>query len=128
MNSPAPDSPGAGPARLPLSARLEDLRRRFADQPATLREVIALLEGQAYTLLIILLALPFSPPASVPGSSTPLGLIIAVVAAHGEALQHLDPLAQTLDHLARILTAGDPAAIIDAIGMDDLRSRLARRP
>lgn len=53
---------------------------------------------------------------------------IAVVAAHGEALQHLDPLAQTLDHLARILTAGDPGVIIDAIGMDDLRARLTRPP
>ena len=53
---------------------------------------------------------------------------MAVIAAHGDALQQLDPLAQTLDHLARVLHAADPAAVIEAIGMDDLRARLARRP
>jgi len=53
---------------------------------------------------------------------------MAVIAAHGDALQQLDPLAQTLDHLARVLGAADPAPVIAAIGMDDLRSRLARRP
>lgn len=53
---------------------------------------------------------------------------MAVIAAHGDALQQLDPLSQTLDHLARVLTASDPGPIIEAIGMDDLRARLARRP
>lgn len=53
---------------------------------------------------------------------------IAVIAAHGDALQQLDPLAQTLDHLARVLNAADPGPVIDAIGMDDLRARLTRRP
>jgi len=71
----------AAPRRALLSEQLEDLRRRFSDSPATLRDVIEVLEGRAYTMLLIVLALPFSPPASVPGSSTPLGLIIAAVAA-----------------------------------------------
>ena len=53
---------------------------------------------------------------------------MAVIAAHGDALQQLDPLAQTLDHLARILNAADPAPVIEAIGMDDLRARLTRQP
>ena len=53
---------------------------------------------------------------------------MAVIAAHGDALQQLDPLAQTLDHLARVLTAADPGPAIEAIGMDDLRARLVRRP
>jgi hypothetical protein len=53
---------------------------------------------------------------------------MAVIVAHGEALQQLDPLAQTLDHLARVLAAPDPAPAIEAIGMDDLRARLTRRP
>lgn len=63
-----------------LSEQLQELRRRFADYPATVREVIAALEGRAYALLMIIFALPFAPPVSVPGSSTPLGLIIAVIA------------------------------------------------
>lgn len=53
---------------------------------------------------------------------------MAVIAAHGDALQQLDPLSQTLDHLARVLAAPDPGPVIDAIGMDDLRARLTRRP
>lgn len=72
--------PAAAPRRVLLSEQLEELRRRFAETPATLGEVIALLGGRAYTMLMIVLALPFAPPASVPGSSTPLGLIVAAVA------------------------------------------------
>lgn len=66
-------------ARL-LSEQLDDLRAAFSDRPATLREVIEALQGRAYTLLIILFALPFVAPVSVPGSSTPLGLLIASIA------------------------------------------------
>lgn len=69
------------PGRRLLSEQLEELRREFSGSRATVSEVIALLEGRAYTMLMIVLALPFAPPASVPGSSTPLGLIGAVVAA-----------------------------------------------
>ena len=38
------------------------------------------LEERAYTLLIIILALPFCVPITVPGLSVPLGLVIAIVA------------------------------------------------
>ena len=64
-----------------LSEQLEELRRTFADQPAKLRDVILYLDGRAYTLLMIVFALPFAPPVSIPGSSTPLGAIIAIIAA-----------------------------------------------
>jgi hypothetical protein len=70
----------AAPPRL-LSEQLAILRATFADQRPTLREVIVALEGRAYALLMILFALPFAAPVSVPGSSTPLGLAIAVIAA-----------------------------------------------
>jgi hypothetical protein len=63
-----------------LSEQLADLQSRFAETRASLREVLAALEGRAFTLLMILLALPFVAPVSVPGSSTPLGLLIATVA------------------------------------------------
>ena len=45
----------------------------------TLREVIAVLQGRAYLLLVIVLALPFSAPVSLPGLSTPLGTVIALI-------------------------------------------------
>ncbi len=66
-------------ARL-LSEQLEELRQRLAERHATLREVVIALENRAFLLLLILFALPFVAPVSVPGSSTPLGLVIAVVA------------------------------------------------
>lgn len=63
-----------------LSEQLDGLRVTFSQQPATLRQVILALEGRAYTLLIIICALPFVAPVSVPGSSTPLGILIASIA------------------------------------------------
>lgn len=79
MTSPVPSVAAEFRPRL-LSEQLEELRRAFADTPATLLEVVAALEGRAYTLLMIVFALPFSTPVSLPGSSTPLGIIIAVIA------------------------------------------------
>ncbi len=63
-----------------LSEELADLRNRFADQPVTLREVIYTLRGRAYTLLLILLSLPFLTPLPLPGLSTPFGLAIGFIA------------------------------------------------
>jgi hypothetical protein len=63
-----------------LSEQLAELRQRFAERRATLREVIEALGSRAFTLLMIVFALPFVAPVSVPGSSTPLGLVIAVIA------------------------------------------------
>jgi len=73
--------PPAEPKPKLLSEQLADLRCRFAERPASLREVLVALEGRAFTFLMILFALPFVAPVSVPGSSTPLGLLIAGVAA-----------------------------------------------
>lgn len=70
---------GAEPAPRKLSVELAELRHRFAERTVTLEEVIAVLRGRAYLLLIILLALPFCAPVSPPGLSTPLGLVIALI-------------------------------------------------
>jgi len=56
-----------------------DLQGRFAERAVTLREVITVLRGRAYLLLVILLALPFCAPVSLPGLSTPLGAVIALI-------------------------------------------------
>lgn len=70
--------------RLPLPRRLSeelaDLQQRFAEKPVTLREVIYTLRGRAYTLLLILLTLPFLTPLPLPGLSTPFGLAIGFIA------------------------------------------------
>ena len=63
-----------------LSEELADLRNRSALGALTLREVIYTLGGRAYTLLVLLLALPFITPIPLPGLSTPFGLAIALIA------------------------------------------------
>lgn len=70
---------GAPPPRK-LSEELTDLLARLGTRPVTLREVIYVLRGRAYTLLLILLSLPFLTPLPLPGLSTPLGLMIAFIA------------------------------------------------
>ena len=72
--------PLSRPAR-PLGAELAELQRQFGQRPSTLREIIAALAGRAYELLMMALVLPFLLPVSVPGMSTPFGLVIAGVAA-----------------------------------------------
>lgn len=63
-----------------LSEELADLRDRSALGALTLREVIYTLGGRAYTLLVLLLALPFITPIPLPGLSTPFGLAIGLIA------------------------------------------------
>lgn len=63
-----------------LSEELAELRQRSAERAVTLREVILLLGGRSYTLLLLLLALPFITPIPLPGLSTPFGLAIALIA------------------------------------------------
>ena len=63
-----------------LSEELAQLRTRAGERAVTLREVIYVLGGRAYLLLVLLLALPFIAPISIPGLSTPFGLAIALIA------------------------------------------------
>lgn len=62
-----------------LSEEFAMILREFEVETVTLREVLALLHGRGYVLLIMLLALPFCTPIPLPGLSTPLGLIIAII-------------------------------------------------
>ena len=55
----APEHRGAGVKPRKLSEELAELHARFATKPVTLREVIYTLRGRAYSLLVILLALPY---------------------------------------------------------------------
>jgi hypothetical protein len=63
-----------------LSEELAELRVRAGERAITLREVIYVLGGRAYLLLVLLLTLPFITPIPVPGLSTPFGLAIALIA------------------------------------------------
>lgn len=67
------------PARR-LSDELAELKKFSGERAITLREVIYVLGGRAYTLLVLLLALPFITPIPIPGLSTPFGLAIGLIA------------------------------------------------
>lgn len=70
---------GASPRPPRLSEEIGALISVFAERSVTLRQVISLLRGRAYTLLLIFLAIPFCTPIPLPGLSTPFGLVIALV-------------------------------------------------
>lgn len=63
-----------------LSEEVGALALRFADGPLTLGDMVAALQGRAWTLVIMMLALPFSTPIPLPVISTPVGLAIALIA------------------------------------------------
>lgn len=62
-----------------LSEEIAALIAAFAEGPVTLRQVIEVLRGRAYTLLLVLLAVVFCTPIPLPGLSTPFGLVIAII-------------------------------------------------
>jgi len=67
------------PRPLRLSEEMARLIHLFAERSVTLREVVDVLQGRAYTLLLIFLALPLCTPIPLPGVSTPFGLVIALI-------------------------------------------------
>ena len=71
--------PLAGDAPRKLSDDLAAILREFEVETVTLREVMAVLHGRGFLLLIMLLALPFSVPLPLPGLSTPFGFVIALI-------------------------------------------------
>ena len=88
-----PAAPGAAPLSIahktpisPVSAtKLSDdlalILHEFEVETVTLREVMSVLHGRGYVLLVMLLALPFSTPIPLPGLSTPFGMVILLIGA-----------------------------------------------
>lgn len=82
--APAPSPPSPLAAAVPnprrrLSEELDLILREFDVETVTLREVVGVLHGRGYVLLVLLLCLPFCTPLPLPGLSTPLGLMIALI-------------------------------------------------
>lgn len=90
---------GGAPATQPL---VSDLDARLADE---LGYVQRLLEGLGDELIADLL----------------------LIQRHGKSLQSLDLVGQILGHVSAILRADDKAAVVEDIGMEDLRARLKRK-
>lgn len=73
------DPAAATPAVRALSTDLRALAEHFKDGPVRLVEIVDVLRGRGYRLFIVLLCLPFLTPIPLPGLSTPLGLVIALI-------------------------------------------------
>lgn len=69
----------ARPTAKKLSEEVATLRDRFAEGPLTLGQMVTVLQGRAWTLVIMLLALPFISPIPLPLLSVPFGLTIALI-------------------------------------------------
>lgn len=78
MNLPSPTGPD--PLRK-LSDELHALAEQFREHTVTLREVMETLGPRASGLTIVILALPFCSPISIPGLSVPFGAVILVLGA-----------------------------------------------
>ena len=78
MNLPSPTGPD--PLRK-LSEELHALAEQFRERTVTLREVMATLGTRASGLTIVILALPFCSPISIPGLSVPFGAVIFLLGA-----------------------------------------------
>lgn len=74
-----PGTEGGGQPRR-LSEEIAQLRKAGAQAPVTLGELVQTLRSRGYIFLILLLSLPFVTPIPLPGLSTPLGLVIVLLA------------------------------------------------
>jgi hypothetical protein len=88
--APDPSPAAAEPSRSVIAAadplaprRLSEefalILKEFEVETVTLREVLGLLQGRGFVLLLMLLALPFCTPVPLPGLSTPFGATIALI-------------------------------------------------
>jgi hypothetical protein len=69
------------PAEKPrrLSEELANLIAAIADRRVRLEEVVAVLHGRAWIMLLLILSLPFCTPIPLPGLSTPFGIVVALI-------------------------------------------------
>lgn len=70
-------APGTGPRH--LSDELQQLIETFAERSVRLRELLEVMRGRGYIMLLILLTFPFCTPIPLPGVSTPFGLVVAFI-------------------------------------------------
>jgi len=79
----SPSSPSfiTEPAPADFSGELRLLSERYREQPAPLGDLLDALGPRASALMVVICALPFSTPISIPGLSTPFGLVILLLAS-----------------------------------------------
>jgi hypothetical protein len=71
-----------------LSVELQILSDSAEHSDLTMGDLVNRLEGRVYTLLLVILALPFCQPIMLPGLSTPFGMVIALLGLRFALRQH----------------------------------------
>ena len=81
LRMPISATPVSAPeSTVEFSAELRLLSERYREQPTPLGDLLDALGPRASALLVVICALPFSTPISIPGLSTPFGLVILLLA------------------------------------------------
>ncbi len=80
MSQTPADFPVPVATSVAISVELGALSERYRERPVPLGDVLDTLGPRASALLIVICALPFSTPISIPGLSTPFGLVILLLA------------------------------------------------
>ena len=62
-----------------LSRALREIAESLPGERTRLGDLMDRLQGRVYTLLLVLLCLPFCQPIALPGLSTPFGVVIALL-------------------------------------------------
>lgn len=70
-------APNEEPPR--LSEEIGRLQSALEERPLRLGEMIEVMQGRAYTLLLIILCIPFCSPIPIPALSTVVGIMIALI-------------------------------------------------
>lgn len=76
---PDPSSQPGRPSAKRFSETLRSIERRAADGPVTLGELSAICGPQGHGFLAIFLVLPFLQPIPLPGLSSAIGLVLAII-------------------------------------------------
>jgi hypothetical protein len=80
-SSSASSKAAFAPVTVPLSQELHGLAAGLPETGFTVGDLMDRLGVRASGLLVLVCALPFTAPVSIPGLSTPFGLVIALLAA-----------------------------------------------
>jgi hypothetical protein len=74
-----PGNPPSAPQARRLSEELQRLVEAFAERSVRLREVLEVMHGRGYTMLLVVVTFPFCTPLPMPGLSIPFGLVVAFI-------------------------------------------------
>ena len=66
-------------SKLLTSHKVKDIEEKIADNNLTINQLVDLLLDDGIHILVIILIAPFLLPASIPGSSTPFGILIILL-------------------------------------------------